>query len=263
MVASPLEGDFAAEIRFSKGTMLHPSFPFDRAIALGITAGSLALGCLAISVFDHRLSVEARAWDLPGDLTKAINLSEAFAHGIGVCVILGAVFLIAVQRRRAVCLAILITASSGLIAHGLKSCFVRIRPYAANEIFVEGSAPAVTWQTHAEDSNPPLNVHPTPRPKDGVPYSFWDARQRSFPSGHAATAWGLAIGLSLMFPRGSWLFGILALAASMQRLTSGAHFPSDIMAGATIAFACSSAILSLSFSRDLLRESPSEKPCDQ
>ncbi len=90
--------------------------------------------------------------------------------------------------------------------------------------------------------------------ENSAPLSFWDARQRSFPSGHAATAWGLAMGLSLAFPRASWIFGMLAISASVQRLTSGAHFPSDVLAGAVLAFLCCAALLSLPLTRELLTQ---------
>jgi membrane-associated phospholipid phosphatase len=50
----------------------------------------------------------------------------------------------------------------------------------------------------------------------------------------------LAIGLSLLFPRGSVLFVLLAILATYQRLYSGSHFPSDTVAGFGIAcLACS------------------------
>ena len=53
---------------------------------------------------------------------------------------------------------------------------------------------------------------------------------QSFPSGHTATVWGLAIGLSWVFPKGRWLFFAVAILASIQRVTSFAHWPSDVLA---------------------------------
>ncbi|MBM3968035.1 MAG: phosphatase PAP2 family protein, partial [Planctomycetes bacterium] len=53
---------------------------------------------------------------------------------------------------------------------------------------------------------------------------------RSFPSGHTATAVAMAIGLSYVYPRGRVVFFFMALLASFQRLMSGAHYLSDILA---------------------------------
>ncbi len=168
-------------------------------------------------LFDRPASVFLRQIKLPGDLQKAIALSEAFAHGLGVAFILSSVYVIAVNRRRAVIIAILITAISGVTANVLKATVVRIRPHA------EGLRVIGHYETTSQTT-------------EAVERSFWDARQRSFPSGHAATAWGLAIGLSLVFLRGWWIFGTLAVLACVQRIESGAHYPSDVLAGMSIAF---------------------------
>jgi membrane-associated phospholipid phosphatase len=179
-------------------------------------AAALALAAAVCVRFDTQWSATLRAGDLPGDVEKAINLSEVFAHGFGVAAVLGSVFFLTPGRRRVVWCAVLVTLVSGLSANLMKGCVVRVRPHAQATISVVG-----------HDSGDPTRV--------AVAESYWDARQRSFPSGHAATAWGLAIGLGWVFPRGVWLFAIFAMMASLQRLTSGAHFPSDVLAGASIA----------------------------
>jgi len=173
--------------------------------------------CPLAMPFDQPISAFLRQMKLPGDLQKAISLSEAFAHGLGVAFILITVFVVAVNRRRAVSIAVLITALSGTTANVLKATVVRVRP-------------------HAEGLQVKGHNEPISDPAEAVDLSYWDARQRSFPSGHAATAWGLAIGLSLVFWRGWWIFGMLAVLASVQRIESGAHFPSDVLAGMAIAF---------------------------
>ena len=57
----------------------------------------------------------------------------------------------------------------------------------------------------------------------------------SFPSAHAAGAIAMAIGLSWLFPRGKVIFFTLAFLASFQRISSGAHWASDVIAGASLA----------------------------
>ncbi len=198
---------------------------------------ALALaGCgLAVVSVDHPLSASLRQWKLPGDLAKAINLSEVFGHSLGATAILISVWLLAPQRRSAVWAAILITLVCGLTANVLKGAWVRVRPHSLDMIRVA--------EPGEHDF---LTGAPNPKLDDGrelVPIRLRDSRQRSFPSGHAATAWGLALGLCLVFPRGGWLFALFATLASLQRITSGAHFPTDVLAGAALAFLITSALL--------------------
>lgn len=216
-----------------------------RTLAL-LAALGLAFGLAGWSVFavDSEVSAWFRGGKLPGDLRRAVSLSEAFAHGLGAAFILGAVWLsVAAQRRHDVKIAILITLLSGLFANGMKASFIRVRPHSVDEITIVQASDAV--QTAAELGNLAAEevAHAT---REAVEPDFWDSRQRSFPSGHSSTAWGLAIGLSLAFPRACLVFVSLAVLSCIQRITSGAHFPSDVFAGAVIACVSAIAILIVS-----------------
>ncbi|MEC8557269.1 MAG: phosphatase PAP2 family protein [Planctomycetota bacterium] len=222
-----------------------PSFkPF------AILSGFLAIASIRLFAWDQSVVGWIGNWHLPGDLRKAINLSEAFAHGFGAAAILGAILLVQGRSKRPIWTAICITLVSGLLANGLKATVVRIRPHQVGKIEVAQESKAqpakpsgaVKFASHVEPSSDNHAEHIKDKPET-VQATFWDARQRSFPSGHAATACGLAIGLSLLFPRGTLLFGMLSALACLQRLTSGAHFPSDVLAGASIAAACAALIL--------------------
>jgi membrane-associated phospholipid phosphatase len=54
---------------------------------------------------------------------------------------------------------------------------------------------------------------------------------QSFPSGHTATAAGMAVALGMMYPRGRWLFALMALGVAASRVIVHAHFPTDVAAG--------------------------------
>ena len=55
----------------------------------------------------------------------------------------------------------------------------------------------------------------------------------SFPSGHAAMAFGGAIGLMAIWPRQVWLLG-LAFAIAVSRIYVGVHYPLDVLVGGLV-----------------------------
>ncbi|MGH7197347.1 MAG: phosphatase PAP2 family protein [Candidatus Omnitrophota bacterium] len=59
----------------------------------------------------------------------------------------------------------------------------------------------------------------------------------SFPSSHAALAFALATALVGVYGRRLWPVFILASALSFTRVYVGAHFPSDVLAGAVLGIA--------------------------
>ena len=51
-------------------------------------------------------------------------------------------------------------------------------------------------------------------------------------------AGGLAVALACLYPRGRWMFVLLAVSAGGQRVVSGDHFASDVVWGAGLGCFC-------------------------
>jgi undecaprenyl-diphosphatase len=91
--------------------------------------------------------------------------------------------------------------------------------------------------------------HLTERPR---PFLEHDAIVRvacptdfSFPSGHAATAFMMAVILSTQFPRYKYAFYFLACLVGFSRIYLGVHYSSDVIAGAIIGYAVTKLLISL------------------
>jgi lipid A 4'-phosphatase len=99
----------------------------------------------------------------------------------------------------------LVAAVSGLLADLLKIVFGRARP----KLLFADNVYGFTWGAAQAD--------------------HW-----SFPSGHATTIVALATAFSLLWPRGIPAYWLAALLVMASRIVIGAHYLSDVMAGAGI-----------------------------
>lgn len=69
-----------------------------------------------------------------------------------------------------------------------------------------------------------------------LPGAAGSSHIQSWPSGHTAMAVGFCLALSTIFPRGRWLFALLAVLVALQRIESGSHYLSDTLFSAAIAY---------------------------
>ena len=182
-----------------------------------LRAGVITIGLLALFAVGVMLDapVSERAYHLRiftgiHGVRAVLNL---FGHA-GTTIALVGVLLIVYRAPRAAGLLAGTALVEGIIAHLIKWCVGRTRPWYAGSV---GS---------------PFNFHPFA----GGPFGWvWDAGSPSFPSGHAGVAFVNAACLAFLFPRARiYFFGLAALAA-MTRVMQGAHWPSDTVAGAICA----------------------------
>ena len=178
----------------------HWSLPFAFAIASVL---AMSIDIRIASVFKNGLPKTFRS------LGEFLEICETFGHGYGVTLILIAVVVLDPQRWK--CLPWLISGSlgSGMMANLLKLSIHRIRPRDFD------LTNATVWDTFSRGSD---NLK----------------EMQSMPSAHTATAVGLAVMLSAIYPRGRWYFAVLAILVGLQRIATSAHFPSDVCAGAAV-----------------------------
>ena len=183
-----------------------------------LLATLLAAGMVPVTtLFDISISRWFLGRSMPGDMAKTIELTEVYAHGIGVIFIL--IMILYLTPRKRWCLPRLASLAfgAGAVAVLVKTFVLRARPSYLN---LEMASYEAAWRWTFDWS------------LDHV--AAFESGVRSFPSGHTAIATGLTIGLCLMFPRGRAIF-ILLLALSMaNRLASFAHYTSDLMGGLAI-----------------------------
>lgn len=144
------------------------------------------------------------------------RLAEVFGHGLGVAVLVLAVWVLDPARRRWVPRMMLAAYGGGALANLLKLLLARTRPQR--------------FELDGQVLDSFLGWAPLLRP----------STQQSFPSAHTATAMGFAVALVAFYPRGRALFLWLVSLVALQRLFGGAHFLSDTLWGAAIGgwFAC-------------------------
>jgi len=162
---------------------------------------------------------------------KVIELAANIA-GSGWGVLILAVAAILVDPKRWTRLPLLVTSSlgAGLLVDIAKLCVARTRPHSVDDLA------SATFLSTFNGLFPLFSAGST---------------GQSFPSGHTATAAGMAVALAFMFPRGRWLFFLMALGVGASRVIVHAHFPTDVAAGFILgviwAWMCHSAMCAPAF----------------
>lgn len=203
----------------------------------------LALAWASLSA-DLPVARWAAGRDYPRVVRELMSISEAFGHGVGVTLIVITIFVLDPARRRRLPWLIAAVLLAGLGANVVKLLVARERPSAADLSQADAAGTFSGW----------------------LPLAHNGSLHQSFPSAHTATAVGMALLLSALYPHGRLLFAVLAVSVGAQRILGSAHFLSDVMAGAAVGWFLALAVLrrgSMSSSLLAVADSPSVVPRHQ
>ena len=191
---------------------------------LFLTCSLLLLASILVLPWDAAIAQWCRQEKLPGELRAVVRLAETFAHGYGIAAIIITLLLIDTAHRRDTLWTAVGTALGGMMANVIKLNVARLRPQTIDSL--ASSDWTIGWQ----------GMFPWLQGWEG----WIDRSLQAFPSGHTATAAAFATCLSVTYPQARWWFALLAALAGLQRIDAGAHFPSDVLAGATLGVVCGS-----------------------
>lgn len=177
------------------------------------------LGCLLLAIVALPIDIPC-SWffataRIPPAVGETIRNFETFGHAAGVILIAVGVLVLDHTARLSVGWLLLGSLGAGGLADVFKLVISRTRP-RQYQVF-----PTTVWETFGE---------------------WWPLKHssdiQSIPSAHTATAVGLALMLSALYPRGRWYFIGLAALVGLQRVQILAHYPSDVFTGAALGWLC-------------------------
>ena len=179
---------------------------------------------------------------LPGDLRTILACAEAFSHLYGVTMVLLAIWVSAPHLREKLKAIAMMLVATSIVVTITKTTVLRIRPRQNIALGLES-----IWDSF-------VGINPAITQFDFS--KFGESALQSYPSGHTAMAFVLAIGLTLTLPKSRGFFFLFAVLASAQRIGFSAHFLSDVVAGAAFALISSAIFVSTSYARRVFFTEP-------
>ena len=185
-----------------------------------------ALAAVAALAVDLPIAWKFQQWNRSDEIRSYLgyfSVFEPFGQGmLGVPLVLIAIHQLDPQRRWAMPRVLACALLAGGAAALLKTLVARTRPYG---LPLDGSI----WTTFGP----------------WLPLLGTGSEGQSLPSGHTATAAGLAAALVWLYPNGRLLFPALAVLVGCHRIVCGAHYLSDVLMGAALGCLVSQFVLGI------------------
>ena len=174
----------------------------------------IAAACLSI---DLQVARFFRFEKTPSFIREMVQNTEPFGHGIGVVFILMVAIWLNRKQRKSYLLIGAITLGAGLCTNIAKFIIGRARPRDLDIASIDILQSFQGW----------------------FPYLNGIEASQSFPSGHTTVAFAFAVCMTALHPQAKGIFFFLAAFVAFGRVQCGAHFPSDVFAGAAMGWTVS------------------------
>ncbi len=204
-------------LRFHESTPLSDSPPSTQIQHSFINYWLFPVVCCGLGIVAFSLDLQIAHHVKTGEFAKVfrelVENTEPFGHGVGVICILCLIAALDPRWKVVVPVIGLTALTSGIASNLIKLSLGRTRPRELDDFLS-----ITVWETF----------------QSFFPVVYGIKAGHSFPSAHTTTAYGFAVALSVVYPRGRWVFLILATIVGLGRVQSQSHFLSDVCFGAAL-----------------------------
>jgi membrane-associated phospholipid phosphatase len=170
------------------------------------------LAVVSVFTVDLPMAGAVRRWGVPDGIGKFLEAAEHFGTFYGNVLIFLAIAALDPTHRRSIVRLAGAAWTGGLADNLVKLLFARTRPKYFDFADSAAGHGFLGWAFQLKSNS----------------------RIQSFPSGHTATAVALAFAMTFVYPRGRWVFMLMAVLVALQRIATESHFVSDCLIGAAV-----------------------------